>query len=254
MPPPLTEAETEARIAGHLDELLALWHAEQGPNKNADLELMAASLPFAPDHRLKVLDLCCGPGDVGRAIRASYPAAAIDCVDRDRFLTAICRGINRRDRVPGTVLVRDLWRDDWSEGLAGGYDVVAIVNALHWFDAARAGQVLAQVRSLLGSGGVLVFAEPTSAASRYRGGFDAWRAQQAARYTSEAWRAFWSRANELLGYDHTAFLGPRRPDRIDDSLTALGWIELVRAAGFVEEDVLWRDGDQVVVAAVRPDG
>jgi hypothetical protein len=32
-------------------------------------------------------------------------------------------------------------------------------------------------------------------------------------------------------------------------MTALSWIEFVRAAGFVEEDILRRDGDQVIVGA-----
>jgi len=47
-PPPISQDEIDARIAGHLDELLALWQAEQGEAKARDLDLIAAVLPGEP--------------------------------------------------------------------------------------------------------------------------------------------------------------------------------------------------------------
>jgi len=35
--------------------------------KRRDLDLMVAAIPFSKDATLRVLDLCCGPGDVGRS-------------------------------------------------------------------------------------------------------------------------------------------------------------------------------------------
>jgi hypothetical protein len=104
-PPPISQVEIESRISSHLDELLELWWAEQGVSKPRDLELIASTLGFPHNEAVRVLDLCCGPGDVGRAIRYQYPHAQIDCVDRDPFLTSICAGVNRRDQVPGKVVV-----------------------------------------------------------------------------------------------------------------------------------------------------
>jgi hypothetical protein len=73
MPMSLTQSQIEKRLTNEdLDELLHLWWAEQGAEKRRDLD---------HDATLQVLDLCCGPGDVGRAIRARYPNS--DCVDRD---------------------------------------------------------------------------------------------------------------------------------------------------------------------------
>ena len=69
---PISQAEIEARISGHLDELLELWWAEQGVSKPRDLQLIASALPFPRGQAVRVLDLCCGPGDVGRAIRHEY--------------------------------------------------------------------------------------------------------------------------------------------------------------------------------------
>src|SRR4030095_11932845 len=87
-----------------------------------------------------------------------YPNAQIDCIDRDPFLTSICRAANRRDRIPGKLVVRDLQEDSWLDALAGNYDVVAAVNSLHWFDAQRAKQILNDVHGTLRSGGLFLLA------------------------------------------------------------------------------------------------
>src|SRR5215469_16819256 len=152
--PPISDVEIEKRIAKHLDELLELWWAEQGAEKTRDLELIATVLPFPRDQSLRVLDLCCGPGDVGRAIRRAYPHAQVDCVDRDPFLTSICVGVNRREKIPGRIVTRDLENDDWQEDLLRDYHVVATANALHWFTIERAETLLRQVFDLLRRGGV----------------------------------------------------------------------------------------------------
>jgi SAM-dependent methyltransferase len=251
-PPPISQAQIEARISGHLDELLALWQAEQGVAKPRDLALIASALPFARDQALRVLDLCCGPGDVGRAIARRYPHARIDGVDRDPFLASICAGVNRRDRVPGEILVADLTDDGWRDGLGRDYDAVAVVNALHWFEVGRAEQLLVEVHALLRGGGVFVFAEPAAPEPAFAAGFEAWKADQPPRYAREAWERLWSRANAILGYDHPALWGPRQTDRVDDDLTVAGWIGLLQGAGFALADVLLRDADQVIIAALKP--
>ena len=92
--PPISQAEIDARISSHIDELLELWWAEQGASKPKDLELIALAIPFPRGQAIRALDLCCGPGDVGRAIRQIYLKAQIDCIDRDPFLTSICRAAN----------------------------------------------------------------------------------------------------------------------------------------------------------------
>ncbi len=250
-PPPISQAEIDARISGHLDELLALWQAEQGASKPRDLQLIASVLPFPRHQAVRVLDLCCGPGDVGRAIRRQYPNAQIDCVDRDPFLTSICAGVNRRDQLPGKIVVADLMDPGWREGLSRDYDVIATVNALHWFDVPRAEQLVQEIHALLRSGGVFVIAEPACPEVPFAAGFEAWKAEQPQRYSREAWVRFWSRANALLGYDHTKLMGPRPTDRIDDDLSAAGWTGLLHGAGFALTDVLLRDADQVIIAALK---
>src|SRR5215469_2049508 len=126
----LTQSRIQSKLSNdNLDELLELWRTEQGAEKRRDLDLMAAAVPFSKDATLRILDLCCGPGDVGRAIRARYPKSRVDCLDRDVFLISICIGTNRREGVSGQNFVRDLWDPDWYRDLEPGYDVVATANA-----------------------------------------------------------------------------------------------------------------------------
>jgi hypothetical protein len=73
----------------------------------------------------------------------------------------------------------------------------------------------------------------------------------APRYTRDKWERFWSRANALLGYDHTTLLGPRDANRIGDGMSVAGWIRLLERAGFELIDVLLRDADQVVIGALK---
>jgi hypothetical protein len=144
----LTQSQIEKKLSNeNLDELLELWQTEQGAAKRRDLQLMAAALPFPVDARLRVLDLCCGPGDAD--------------------------------------------------------------------------------------------------------GFAEWRSRQASRYSRENWERFWTRANEILGYDHTKLLGSR-DSHLDEGMPVSGWFQALRNAGFECIDVLLRDADEVILATAKP--
>jgi SAM-dependent methyltransferase len=250
---PLSLAQIQKKLSNdNLDELLQLWWAEQGEVKKRDLEIIATALPFSPRQALRVLDLCCGPGDVGRAIWSRFPKSSIDYVDRDVFLISICMGVNRREGIPGEIFVRDLRSEAWATGLSREYDVVATANALHWLDARRAAEVFGEVFQHLRRGGVFLFAEPACGENRFARGFAEWKAKQPARYSRENWERFWSRANELLSYDHTKQLGARDARRIDDRMSVLGWIKLLKNSGFESIDVLLRDTDEVILAGAKP--
>jgi trans-aconitate methyltransferase len=248
----LTQSQIEKKLSDeHLDELLELWQTEQGAAKRRDLELMASALPFPVDARLRVLDLCCGPGDVGRSIRARYPHSQIDCVDRDVFLISICIGVNRREGVSAKSFVRDLWDADWHSGLRDDYDVVATANALHWFDAHRVAELFKDVFGLLRPSGVFLFVEPACTEKMFADGFAEWKSRQPARYSMENWERFWTRANEILGYDHTKLLGSR-DSHLDEGMPVSGWVQALRNAGFECIDVLLRDADEVFLATAKP--
>jgi len=128
---------------------------------------------------------------------------------------------------------------------------VAAVNALHWFDAERAAQIVADVHRTLRGGGLFLLVEPACPETPFVAGFEEWKARQPPRYTRENWERFWSRANTLLGYDHTALWGPRDREAIDDGMSVTGWTDLLNAAGFRRIDVVLRDADQVIIGALK---
>ena len=251
---PLTQAEIADRLRNeNLDEWLELWWATQGTAKRRALELMAAILPFQIAEKLSVLDLCCGPGDVGRVIRSRFSKARVDCVDRDSFLLSLCAALNTRVGVEGEILTRDMWKPDWTVGLSKNYDAIATANALHWFDVARVAELFNDVFRLLRPGGVFAFLEPASAEAKFVEGFAEWKQRQARRYDPETWDRFWARANAFLGYDYAQLLGTRDPRLIgDDGIPVSEWVRCLKTAGFRGCDVLLRSTEKVVVVSIKP--
>jgi SAM-dependent methyltransferase len=250
----LTQTEVEAKLRGEdLNTWLQLWQAEQGPAKLSSLQLMAAAIPFPDDKSLRVLDLCCGPGDAGRAAYTRFPNARIDFVDRDVFFASLCSAVNRRDGVPGQTLVRDLLTPDWRRDLSGDYDAVVVANALHWFSLPRAATLFAEIFGLLRGGGAFLFMEPSGPEPAFASGFNRWKNAQPSQHRHEDWTQFWSRVNTLLGCDYIK----QHYDRVDqtriaDTLSVLGWIGLLKDAGFQSTDVLLRDVEKVVLIALKP--
>src|SRR5215472_17459292 len=248
--PPIDQSEIDARIKDHEEELLDLWWAEQGgAAKDRDLQIVSSSIPFPHDRALRAVDLCCGPGDLGRAIRHNYPNAQIDFVDRDPLLLSICRGFNGRAGMPGTYRQLDLNDESWFQALRAGHDdVIAAANAIHWLSAVRAEAIFGDIHGLLAAGGTFFFAEPATPEALFAPGFGERKTRQPPRYEQANWKAFWARANSLAGYDHTKLLGSRDGSRIGDGMTVRGWTNLAETSGFQAVDVLWRDADVVIVA------
>jgi SAM-dependent methyltransferase len=249
----LTQPEIAEKLRGEdLDKWLELWRTEQGPAKRSSLELMAAAIPLSIDNNLRVLDICCGPGDAGRAIFFRFPNARVDFVDRDLFFTALCCAVNQRDGVPGQTFVRDLLDLNWHRDLTKGYDVVVAANGLHWFRMKRAAELFADVYELLRPNGCFLFMEPVGPESPFAAGFATWRRTQPSQHKEENWNKFWSRVNASVGYDYIKeHFGERDDSRIDDKLSVLGWVGLLKASGFGSIDILLRDAEKAVVAALK---
>lgn len=254
-----TRAAIDDKLRGEdLNPWLDLWHAEQGPAKPAALKLIAATIPFSLDRRLHVLDVGCGPGDAGRTIHSRYPRARIDFVDGNEFFVSLCDAINRRDGIAGQTLLRDLSEVDWRRDLANDYDVAVAVNAVHWLRRAEAVALFHDIFQSLRSGGVFLLMEPASPEPAFAPGFDTWRQQQPPQHNHENWRRFWSQVDALVGHDY-GFLGEPPDDdesgaqgRIGDGLSVMQWVGLLTDAGFAPVDVLLRDAEKVVLAAVKP--
>jgi SAM-dependent methyltransferase len=249
-----TQAEIEDKLRGEdLNVWLDLWRVEQGPAKPGALKLIAEAIPLPTDRSLRVLDVGCGPGDAGRVIHSRFPHAQVDFLDRNLFFVSLCGAVNRRDGISGRTLVRDMSVPDWRCDLASDYDVVVAVNTMHWFSLARAAELFCDVFQSLRSGGAFLLMEPAGAEPQFASGFNSWQKEQPSQHKYEDWRRFWSRVNALLGCDY-GFLGdpPDGQNRIGDTLSVMQWVGLLTDAGFESIDILLRDAEKVVMAAVRP--
>src|SRR6516164_8251168 len=116
---PLSQIDLDQKLNHeNLDEWQKLWWTSQGDDLAiADWTLMAAAVPFPDNQALHVMDLCCGPGDLGRFIHRRFDEARVDRVDRDPFFLSLSGALNRRAGVSGECFVRDLWDPRWLEGL-----------------------------------------------------------------------------------------------------------------------------------------
>ena len=254
---PLSRSEIEEKLRHeNLDEWQKLWWASQGDDLAfADWTLMAAAVPFPETQALSVLDLCCGPGDAGRFMHRRFHQATVDRLDRDSFFLALPGALNRRSRVPGESYSRDLWDPRWRDGLPRDYHVAVVTASLHWLDVLRLGEILGDVLGLLRPGGVFLFAEPACPDAKFAQALANWKPSESDTYDPAAWDRFWERANAMLGYDHTAFLGhrPNGKEEIGDrGIPVLQYSALLRGAGFESIDVLRRKSEYVVMAAAKP--
>jgi SAM-dependent methyltransferase len=229
--------------------LAALRDRQGGPAHMRRLGALARALVKSGAPVRRILDLRCGPGDLGRTLGLLEPRSEVDFVDPDPFNLAVCARINRRRRVRGRLIQTDPWHWDWADGLEPGYDVIAIADGLCHLDAERAAEVVSEVGSLLAPGGQLLLCEPTPRTSIDDD-------DEPPRRDDE-WRAFFRRLERHLGpVARRGLLASVPPGRhpIDDAGLPLGdYLRFLRDAGFGHTEVLGKSGDHVSLRAVRED-
>ena len=234
-----------------LERLLYLWRSSQGgPTRAERFSLMGRIVADHSPGSPCILDLFCGPGDVGRALAEHCDAARVVCADRDPFLLAMCTATNRRRRIQSKEHLRDAWDDEWHHGVGQQFDVVASATALHWLDVDRLLHVARDVLHLLRPGGLFVFNEPAAApcGGLAREHLSSLCAAQDSEASAGAWTQFWTLAHERFGHQpkHS------RHDSIgDDGLTVSRYLAVLKEAGFSEVDVAHRHGTDLVIAALK---
>lgn len=191
------------------DSLWAAWYARWERFQEAYVpfreEQFAAMLEYigtpSKKERLRVLDLCAGPGSAAVRLLARRPDAAVVAVDADPWLIALGRkAAGLGDRVDW--IEADVRDPDWTSGLSRmSFDAVLFATALEWFTWEELRNLYGDIARVLHPGGVFLVAGTMPAASsplaaRQRESLDRWRASRLASFSGEDWISFWRAARE----------------------------------------------------------
>ncbi|MFE9202827.1 class I SAM-dependent methyltransferase [Micromonospora sp. NPDC007230] len=208
--------------------------------------------------RPRLLDLAGGTGSISLRALARFPRAEVTLVDLDPVLLAIAEA-SLAGRA--TVVTADLNTPDWVAALPHReFDAVLTATALHWLDAPRLATLYGELHGLLRPGGVFVNADhmPDDAlpalSTRLAARAHAHREARHAAGAALSWSAWWDQVGADPGL---APLAEKRrqiyPTGHSPEWTppAAWHLDALRAAGFTEAGVHWRNGADAAVAALR---
>ena len=207
-----------------------------------------------------VVDLGAGPGSLSVRILDRLPAATVVAVDADPLLLGLAAAAYG-DRSGLRIVDRDLRGPGWEAALHLERPPEAIVSttALHWLTLDQLTRLYRSCAELLRPGGVLVNGDHLGegpqrpALDRLTRAVAASRAERVGRSGAEDWEQWWGAvgtAPELAD-----LVGQRGGRPIEHSVhqepTVADHEQALVAAGFAEVGVVWQQGDDRVLVAVR---
>ncbi|MEU4691557.1 methyltransferase domain-containing protein [Actinoplanes sp. NPDC023714] len=192
----------------------------------------------------RILDLGGGPGRFAERLTARWPTTRITVVDLDPVLLALAR-----TALPPsvTMIAADLTGPSWPALTGDGYHLVTAVMAVHYLDARQIAALYRRAHAVLAPGGVLVVADvmpdPHLPAVM--------TALASAGPPADACSNWWSTLPGVPG------LGPLLSQRAEafghppaEFTADAGWhASAVRAAGFTEAGLIWRESRHAALAA-----
>jgi SAM-dependent methyltransferase len=244
---------------------LARWDQQQElylPFRERRFRAMFDTLEGALSSRFLAIDLGAGPGSLTERLLARFPEARSVLVDYDPVLMAIGRRALQPLEARTRWIEADLREANWSSRLPPApADAVLSTTALHWFPSDRLAGIYREVAGRLRPGGLFLNGDhmayspeqPTlAAAARRISERDSTIAR--ARPGAEDWDRWWAR---IRAQTPLAPLVAERDRRFpkehgaEPKLTVEEHVALLRSSGFAEIGVVWQEGDNRVLAAVR---
>jgi SAM-dependent methyltransferase len=224
----------------------------------AMLDVLGALLP----KKFRALDLASGPGAISERILRRFPSARCVAVDFDPVMLRLGREVlgsagGRLDWVEA-----DLRTRSWTEQLPPGrFDAVLSTTALHWLPGPDLVRVYHDIGRLLRPGGLfldgdhLAFERSSrrlrALAHKMRQKAKALAAREPDR---EDWRSWWQaiRRDPALA-DSMEERDRRFPHEhdLEEELTRDFHDVALRAAGFREVQVIWRQYENCVLLGIR---
>jgi SAM-dependent methyltransferase len=227
------------------------------PDREERLAFLLEMVTSVVDGRLRVMDLACGPGSLTARFLANRPDAEVVGVDLDPVLLAIYRVVHAG--APVAVAETDLRSPGWHQALLDDapFDVVFTATALHWLGADVLPRLYRDLATVLRSGGLFLNADHIPLADApillERCGALTARERAALPAGRDDWSGWWSRiaADSVLG-SLVAERARRFSNRGDEFTPSEQWhVDALTEAGFVEAAVVWRRGNDAMIAAVR---
>ncbi len=239
------------------------WDAMQSsyiPTREARFSAMASLLAARVPSSFRFLDLGCGPGSLSARLLARFPRSRSVAVDFDPVMLTIGPIAQARFASRLHWVEADLRTDAWASRLPRGRFHAAVSStALHWLEPRQLQRVYREVRGLLGPGGVVLngdaapLAQPPGALDALLTTYKDGQRRDARRGRAPPdWQGWWRRLEREPGlrplFEERARRFPRANDH-EHEVTEADHVRILRAAGFREAGVLWRDGPNVVLGA-----
>jgi SAM-dependent methyltransferase len=244
---------------------LARWDQQQElymPFRERRFRAMFDLLGVLLPPRFLAIDLAAGPGSLTERLLTRFPEARSVLVDYDPVLLAIGRSALAPLEARTRWVEADLREPGWSAKLPGApADAVVSTTALHCFHRQALGRIYEDIAARLRPGGVflngdhLAFAPDQPILSKaVHDLYERDLAEARARPHAEDWDRWWARIRSQAALAPLVAERDRRfPEEhgAEPKLPLKEHAALLRAAGFTEIAVVWQEGDNRVLAAIR---
>jgi len=124
------------------------------PFYNEMVNTLISTIPFDADKNIKVLDLGCGTGEIGRRIKEKFPVAVIECVDMAANMIDVAK--NKLSQY-ADISFQVANFTDYS--FDKKYDVIFSSLAIHHLEYVEQKQLYEKIYNALSDGGIFIQAE-----------------------------------------------------------------------------------------------
>lgn len=210
--------------------------------------------------KFHALDLGSGPGSLSVRLLERFPGARCTAVDCDPLQLALGRSCYGTMGGRLNWVDADLRRKDWPGWLpTRKFDAVISTTAFHWLTPSQLERTYRRACELLRRRGILLNGDratvgPSSKRLK-KVSFDTYmyvKRSHGLRDPSQPWSTWW---NEVLRVEELRPLVEERnrrfPRHSESDLPASAHLRYLKKAGFAEEEVVWRDLSDCIIAAIK---
>lgn len=219
------------------------------PDRERQVQIVAERVVAAEGSVRRVLDLCCGEGQLTAALLRGAPEATVHACDASETMLA-----RARERAGGNAHRLSTRRfrledEDW-RSVEEPFDAVVSSLAIHHLDGPGKRRLFADIARMLRPGGVLVVADLVEPAAAF--GKRLWARQWEEEVERRSQERLGTRDGlarfRQLGWNYYALPGP---DPLDKPSTLVEQLDWLRESGFRAVDVHWLVAGHAVFSGVR---